>query len=168
MDWCDTCQTTLATIQVEDGGLCWRCHNPVRLIQRPQWYLRISPYLQEADRRLAELAGSGIWDEVALSSQRFVLGRVDGEEIDLVDSGGETLTVFTPHGDAVALAQFVLISPRAPRTSSAGSWTRLCASSWRTYAREASSATPATPRRSRWLTPAARCPHPPTPSLCRC
>jgi len=33
VDWCDTCQTTLATIQVE-GGLCWRCHNPVRLIQR--------------------------------------------------------------------------------------------------------------------------------------
>ena len=34
VDWCDTCQTTLATIQVEDG-LCWRCHNPVRLIERP-------------------------------------------------------------------------------------------------------------------------------------
>src|SRR5271154_6793167 len=32
VDWCVTCQTTLATIQVENG-LCWRCHNPVRLIQ---------------------------------------------------------------------------------------------------------------------------------------
>ena len=51
VDWCDTCQTTLATIQVEDG-LCWRCHNPVRLIERPQWYLRISAYVQENDRRL--------------------------------------------------------------------------------------------------------------------
>ncbi len=29
VDWCDTCQTTLATIQVEDGT-CWRCHNPVQ------------------------------------------------------------------------------------------------------------------------------------------
>ena len=63
VDWCDTCQTTLATIQVEDG-LCWRCHNPVRLIQRPQWYLRVSAYVEENDRRLArarelgrELAG---------------------------------------------------------------------------------------------------------------
>ncbi len=45
VDWCDTCQTTLATIQVEDGT-CWRCHNPVRLIQRPQWYLRISAYVR--------------------------------------------------------------------------------------------------------------------------
>ena len=114
VDWCDTCQTTLATIQVEDGGLCWRCHNPVRLIQRPQWYLRISAHVPENDRRLDELAGSGSWDEVALSSQRFVLGRVDGLEVELVDSGGATLTTFTPHEDAVALARFVLISPRHP------------------------------------------------------
>ncbi len=114
VDWCDTCQTTLATIQVEPGGTCWRCHNPVRLIQRPQWYLRINPFVQENDRRLDELADSGIWDEVALSSQRFVLGRIDGVEVDLVDPDGPPLTVFTPHADAVALARFVLVSPRHP------------------------------------------------------
>jgi leucyl-tRNA synthetase len=113
VDWCDTCQTTLATIQVEDG-LCWRCHQPVRLVERPQWYLRISAYLQENDRRLAELAEGGIWDDVALASQRFVLGRVDGAEVDLDGGGGVSLTVFTPHADAVALARFVLISPRHP------------------------------------------------------
>jgi leucyl-tRNA synthetase len=114
VDWCDTCQTTLATIQVEQGGECWRCHDPVRLIQRPQWYLRISAHLQENDARLQELADSGLWDEVALSSQRFVLGRVDGVEVDLAGSDGEELTVFTPHADALALARFVLVSPRHP------------------------------------------------------
>jgi leucyl-tRNA synthetase len=113
VDWCDTCQTTLATIQVEDG-LCWRCHNPIRLVQRSQWYLRISAYLEENDRRLDELASSGLWDEVALASQRFVLGRVDGVELDLSAPDGGTLTVFTPHADAVALARFVLISPKHP------------------------------------------------------
>src|SRR4029077_9560389 len=114
VDWCDTCQTTLATIQVEDGGLCWRRHDPVRLIQRPQWYLRISAYLQENDRRLQDLAEGDDWDEVALSSQRFVLGRVDGVEIDLLGSDGQTLTAFTPHEDAVALTRFVLVSPKHP------------------------------------------------------
>ncbi|HEY3959213.1 MAG TPA: class I tRNA ligase family protein [Solirubrobacteraceae bacterium] len=141
VDWCDTCQTTLATIQVEDG-LCWRCHNPVRLIQRPQWYLRVSAYVQENDSRLEELSESGIWDESALASQRFVLGRVDGVEVDLgrVDESSPVtanpigpagpaitandaepteenavgLTVFTPHGDALARARFVLISPKHP------------------------------------------------------
>jgi leucyl-tRNA synthetase len=114
VDWCDTCQTTLATIQVEDG-LCWRCHNPVRLIERPTWYLRISAYTEENDRRLDELAAGGRWDEVALASQRFVLGRVDGVEVDLSASdGGPALTVFTPHADALQLARFVLISPKHP------------------------------------------------------
>src|ERR1019366_6945059 len=110
VDWCDTCQTTLATIQVENGT-CWRCHDPVRLIQRPQWYLRISAYVQENDRRLDELEN---WDENSLASQRFVLGRVDGVELDLPAPGESTLTVFTPHADALDLAQFVLISPKHP------------------------------------------------------
>jgi leucyl-tRNA synthetase len=113
VDWCDTCQTTLATIQVENGT-CWRCHNPVRLIQRPQWYLRISTYVEENDRRLADLAASGIWDENALASQRFVLGRVDGVELDLQADDGTTLTVFTPHAEALAQARFVAISPKHP------------------------------------------------------
>ncbi|HTD58172.1 MAG TPA: class I tRNA ligase family protein [Solirubrobacteraceae bacterium] len=113
VDWCDTCQTTLATIQVENGT-CWRCHNPVRLIQQPQWYLRISAYVEENDRRLQELAESGIWDENALASQRFVLGRVDGVELDLTAQDGATLTVFTPHAGALDGARFVAISPKHP------------------------------------------------------
>jgi leucyl-tRNA synthetase len=113
VDWCDTCQTTLATIQVENG-LCWRCHNPVRLISRPQWYLRISAYLSENDERLAELADSGIWDDASLASQRFVLGRVDGVEFDLSTGDGDGLTVFTPHSAALGLASFVAISPKHP------------------------------------------------------
>ncbi len=113
VDWCDTCQTTLATIQVENGT-CWRCHNPVRLIQQPQWYLRISAYLQENDSRLEELSCSGIWDENALGSQRFVLGRVDGVELDLQAPEGDSLTVFTPHAHALSQARFVAISPKHP------------------------------------------------------
>ncbi len=110
VDWCDTCQTTLATIQVEDGA-CWRCHNPVRLIQRAQWYLRISAYLEENDRRIAELAK---WDETSLASQRFVLGRVDGVELQARAADGRELTVFTPHADGIAQARFALISPKHP------------------------------------------------------
>jgi leucyl-tRNA synthetase len=121
VDWCDNCQTTLASIQVERGGTCWRCHGPVRLIELPQWYLRVSAYVEENDRRQQELAASGIWDEVALASQRYVLGRVDGVELELTQpsrSGappeGAELTVFTPHSNALADARFVLISARHP------------------------------------------------------
>jgi len=113
VDWCDTCQTTLAALQVEDGR-CWRCHNKVRLIRRPTWFLRLSPHLEENDRNLAELEASGKWDELSLKTQRYILGRSDGVELDLVGSDGEELEVFTPHGDAVGEARFVLLSPRHP------------------------------------------------------
>jgi leucyl-tRNA synthetase len=114
VDWCDNCQTTLASIQVEAGGTCWRCHGPVRLIELPQWYLRISAYVPENDARLAELSASGVWDEVSLASQEYVLGRVDGVELELSDGDGTELTVFTPYAEALGDARFVLISPRHP------------------------------------------------------
>ena len=114
VDWCDHCQTTLPTIQVEPGGTCWRCHNPVRLIELPQWYLKISAYTEENDRRLAEREASGIWDAVALASQQIVLGRVDGAEVEMRTAQDERLSVFTPYPDALAQARFVLMSARHP------------------------------------------------------
>jgi len=111
VDWCDHCRTTLAALQVEDGT-CWRCHNEVRLIKRPTWFLRITPYLEENDRRLPELEAN--WDEISLSTQRYILGRSDGVEVELQGAAGATLTAFTPHAGAVAEASFVLLSPRHP------------------------------------------------------
>jgi leucyl-tRNA synthetase len=109
VDWCDTCQTTLAALQVEDGR-CWRCHDEVRLIRRPTWFLRITPYLEENDRNLD---GFESWDELSLATQRYILGRSDGVEVDLKGDGGE-LTAFTLHVDSARAAQFVLLSPRHP------------------------------------------------------
>ena len=109
VDWCDTCQTTLATIQVEDGT-CWRCHNEVRLIRRPTWFLRITPYLEENDENTGRLEN---WNELALATQHYILGRSEGVELGLEGSGG-SLTVFTPHRGFAGLASFVLLSPRHP------------------------------------------------------
>ncbi|HEX8688783.1 MAG TPA: class I tRNA ligase family protein [Solirubrobacterales bacterium] len=114
VDWCDTCQTTLAALQVEDGR-CWRCHNPVRLIRRPTWFLRITPYLEENDRNLERLQN---WDELSLKTQHYILGRSDGVEVDLRGPDGETFAVFTPHSAALAAASFVLLSPRHPQIES--------------------------------------------------
>jgi leucyl-tRNA synthetase len=113
VDWCDTCQTTLASIQVEDGR-CWRCHNEVRLIRRPTWFLRITPYLEENDRNTELLASGGKWDNLSLATQRYILGRSDGVELDLRGDDGRALTVFTPHRKFAGLASFVLLSPRHP------------------------------------------------------
>jgi leucyl-tRNA synthetase len=117
VDWCDTCQTTLASIQVEDGR-CWRCHNEVRLIRRPTWFLRITPYLEENDRNMQSLVEGGKWDELSLATQRYILGRADGVELDLQGTGDRSLTVFTPHRKFAGLASFVVLSPRHPEVDS--------------------------------------------------
>ncbi len=111
VDWCDHCRTTLAAIQVEDGR-CWRCHNEVRLILRPTWFLRVTPYLEENDRRLGDLEQE--WDEISLATQRDILGRSDGVEVRLPADGGGELVAFTPHREAVTEASFVALSPRHP------------------------------------------------------
>jgi leucyl-tRNA synthetase len=161
VDWCDHCRTTLAALQVEDGR-CWRCHNEVRLIRRPTWFLRITPYLEENDRRLDELEN---WDEISLSTQRYILGRSDGVELEVAGDGGE-LTVFTPHGDSVAAATFVLLSPRHPDIDR---WTtdpevrnqldELRSGGWERSARDASSV-PIVDSGSSVLAPWARTPLP--------
>ena len=54
VDWCESCKTVLSRSQAQDGR-CWRCHGPVRLVRRSQWYVRASVYAEENDQRLPEL-----------------------------------------------------------------------------------------------------------------
>ena len=112
VDWCPNCNTTLASIQVEDGR-CWRCHGPVSLVEREQWFLRISAYVPENDRRMGELV---LWEETALGSQKEVLGRLEGFEVDvaLLAPAEGTVTLFTPYADRLGQAAFAAISPRLP------------------------------------------------------
>ncbi|HWX44292.1 MAG TPA: class I tRNA ligase family protein [Solirubrobacteraceae bacterium] len=110
VSWCDSCQTVLATLQAEDGT-CWRCHSEVRFVRLPQWFMRITAYVQDNERGLEALPG---WDRAAIGAQRAVLGRVDGVELDAQTFDGGALTVFTPHPEAIGKAAFVAVSPAHP------------------------------------------------------
>ncbi len=108
--WCDSCRTVLASLQAEDGE-CWRCHGRVRFVRRPQWFMRISAYVEDNEKGLDELPG---WTKAAVGAQRAVLGRVDGVEVDALVLGGGELTVFTPHPNSIRDAAFVAVSPTHP------------------------------------------------------
>ncbi len=110
VSWCDSCQTVLAALQSEDGT-CWRCHGEVRFRRLPQWFMRISAYVEDNERGLETLPG---WSKAALGAQRAVIGRVEGVEIDALALDGAPLTVFTPHAAAIAKAAFIAISPAHP------------------------------------------------------
>jgi leucyl-tRNA synthetase len=107
VSWCDSCQTVLAALQSEDGS-CWRCHEPVRFRKLPQWFMRISAYVQDNEEGLERLPG---WSKAAIGSQRAVIGRVDGVEVDASTLDGVKLTVFTPHAKQLAQARFIVLSP---------------------------------------------------------
>jgi leucyl-tRNA synthetase len=111
VDWCDSCQTVLARTQAE-GGVCWRCDGEVRYLPLEQWFFRATRYAPENDANLDELTG---WDPHALGTQRSLLGRVEGVELDATTPAGTAAPVFAAHPDALAQAAFVAISPNHPQ-----------------------------------------------------
>jgi leucyl-tRNA synthetase len=110
VDWCDSCQTVLARTQAE-GGVCWRCDGEVRYLPLEQWFFRATRYAAENDRNLDELTG---WDPHALGTQRSLLGRVEGVELDVRTPAGTQAVVFAAHSNALAQAAFVAVSPNHP------------------------------------------------------
>jgi leucyl-tRNA synthetase len=110
VDWCSSCNTVLARLQVEDG-CCWRCHQPVELVNHTQWFVRVSEYLAESYSKLNDLIK---WDKMALGAQRSALGKHDGIELNASTIDGRAVKVFTPHHEAIASAAFVAFSPRHP------------------------------------------------------
>jgi leucyl-tRNA synthetase len=111
VEWCASCRTVLANLQVEDGR-CWRCDEPVELVNRNQWYLRRSAYNQESFERLAEMTE---WEDNALAAQRATLGPVEGVEFEAKGLDGAPVTLFTTFPEAIGEAEFVLISPNHPQ-----------------------------------------------------
>ena len=132
------------------GGTCWRCHDPVRLIQRPQWYLRdqrLRRGERPAPRRARRRAATGTRSRWPASGSCSAASTASSSTCAAPD--GAQLTVFTPHADALARgalrADLAASTPRSTR----GRPTPTCASSSRRCARAAGSAARARPRRSR-------------------
>jgi leucyl-tRNA synthetase len=111
VDWCDDCNTTIASLQVEDGR-CWRCKNKVRRVTLPQWVLRISAYAEEAERDLSLLHG---WNRAAKGAQRSVIGMTKGRGLEVEEVGGNRrLSVFVPDSKRDGAPAFVALSPNHP------------------------------------------------------
>jgi leucyl-tRNA synthetase len=110
VEWCGSCRTVLANLQVEDGR-CWRCDGPVELVNRNQWYLRRSAYNAENHSHLEEMTE---WSDIALAAQRATLGLVEGVEFEAQCLDGSSMTVFTTFPDAIEEGEFVLVSPNHP------------------------------------------------------
>jgi leucyl-tRNA synthetase len=115
VNWCESCNTTLANEQVEDGN-CWRCGNSVTIKNMEQWFFKITAYAEELLRDLDALEG---WPDKVKTMQRNWIGKSSGLsilfKIDGSDGTGEDgIEIFTTRPDTIFGASFIAMSPFHP------------------------------------------------------
>lgn len=112
VDWCPTCNTTLAREQVVgEERRCERCDTPVIRKELDQWFFRITNY---ADRLLEGLERID-WPERIKMMQTNWIGRSTGANIRFpVEGTSESLEVFTTRPDTIYGATFMVVAPEHP------------------------------------------------------
>ncbi|MGI8551228.1 MAG: leucine--tRNA ligase [Dehalococcoidia bacterium] len=116
VDWCPTCNTTLAREQVwGDERRCERCETPVTKRDLAQWFLQITKYADE----LLDFDGLN-WPERVVTMQRNWIGRSEGAELrfqgtgDRGQGGVPSISVFTTRPDTVFGVTFLALAPEHP------------------------------------------------------
>ncbi|MFA5063796.1 MAG: leucine--tRNA ligase, partial [Candidatus Omnitrophota bacterium] len=111
VNWCPSCQTTLANEEVIEGG-CWRCHSKVEPKDLEQWYLKITDY---KERLLEDLKQLNDWPERVLSMQANWIGKSQGVEIYFkVKAADKVIPVFTTRVDTIFGATYIVLAPEHP------------------------------------------------------
>lgn len=111
LNWCDTCKTVLANEQAE-GGVCWRCDNPVAQKPMTQWFVRLPLYAEELLRDIDELEG---WPERVKHMQRMWIGKSEGASIKFQISDLKSqIEVFTTRPDTLFGATFMSLAAEHP------------------------------------------------------
>jgi len=111
VDWCPSCQSTLAREQVKgEENLCAECKTPVLKKNLNHWRLRISAYAEDL------LNDAGIeWPENIKLAQRSLIGRSRGGNIRFAVEGlDEQIEVFTTRPETAYGATFLVLAPEHP------------------------------------------------------
>lgn len=111
VDFCPTCNTTLAREQVwgEDRH-CERCGTPVIKKNLSQWFFRITDYADE----LLDFDPIN-WPERVQTMQSNWIGRSEGAHVTFTtEKGGHEMSVFTTRPDTLWGATFMVMSPEHP------------------------------------------------------
>jgi len=110
VDWCPSCNTTLAREQViGDDRRCERCGTPVIRKELEQWFFRITRYAEEL------LNFSHIdWPERVRTLQERWIGRSEGVQVTFHTEDGDPLEVFTTRPDTLWGVTFMVLAPEHP------------------------------------------------------
>jgi leucyl-tRNA synthetase len=110
VDWCPSCNTTLAREQVwGDDRRCERCKTPVVLKELEQWFFRTTRYADQL------LDFSQIdWPERVRVLEKNWIGRSVGADVIFQTESGDPLEVFTTRPDTLWGATFMVLAPEHP------------------------------------------------------
>ncbi len=107
VDFCPTCNTTLAREQVwGDDRHCERCGTPVIKKDLNQWFFKITQYADE----LLDFDKMQ-WPERVRLLQTNWIGRSEGAHVDFVAETGDPIRVFTTRPDTLWGATFMVLAP---------------------------------------------------------
>ena len=108
VNWCESCQTTLANEEVINDA-CWRCKTPVVQKDLEQWYLKITHYAEQLLEDLKKLTN---WPSRVVAMQENWIGKSHGVNIFFSwKKTGERITVFTTRADTIFGATYVVLAP---------------------------------------------------------
>ena len=108
VNWCPSCQTTLANEEVIDAG-CWRCHTKVEQKDLDQWYLKITEY---QERLLEDLNLLKNWPQRVLAMQNNWIGKSSGVDIYFrLKNSDKLISVFTTRADTIFGATYIVLAP---------------------------------------------------------
>ncbi len=111
VNWCPSCQTTLANEEVVEGG-CWRCHTKVEQKDLEQWYLKITEY---KERLLEDLGQLKNWPQRVLAMQNNWIGKSQGVDIYFrIKDSDKAIPVFTTRVDTIFGATYIVLAPEHP------------------------------------------------------
>ena len=111
VNWCPSCQTTLANEEVIEGA-CWRCQVKVEQKDLEQWYLKISDY---KERLLEDLDQLKHWPARVLAMQSNWIGKSSGVDIYFkLQESDKLIAVFTTRVDTIFGATYIVLAPEHP------------------------------------------------------
>lgn len=111
VNWCASCQTTLANEEVVEGG-CWRCHTKVEQKDLEQWYLKITEY---KERLLEDLNQLKHWPQRVLTMQNNWIGKSSGVDVYFpLENSDKLIVVFTTRVDTIFGATYIVMAPEHP------------------------------------------------------
>ncbi len=110
VDFCPTCNTTLAREQVwGDDRHCERCSTPVVKKDLAQWFFKTTKYADEL------LNFEGIdWPERVKTLQTNWIDRSEGASVIFHTEAGDPIEIFTTRPDTLWGATFMVFSPEHP------------------------------------------------------